>query len=228
MAATRRIFTGRITKVRAPLPAAPTGVFNLNLLNFFPNNVWNNIPLFSLVPYCLKDSAGQLHENIWQFSKVYPSVTAQRDIKSGKVIWDHPAEVHFRDGQVTPAYLEWRRKGYLNPYPVRYPNGFSGRHTCLGALWQIDGQWVMLDYITARKKIYCQLYVQMASITPAFQELKRLVDSGHSVQICEMDVRPGEVTEEVLRRELYNSSVPFGHGYVLAAMLLGCTHIFYE
>lgn len=221
------IHVGRITRVQAPLPAAPDGVINLNLLNFFPTNVHDGIPLYELVPYCLRDSEGHIHENIWQFSKVYPAVAAQHEIKAGKVIWSHPAEVHVKDGAITDAYLKWRQKGYDNPYAVRYPNGFHGRNKCIGALW-FDGEWKILDYVTARKKIYCPTYVALARLTPAYQKLKAMVDAGHSLQICEMDVRPGVVTEEVLRHELNNTVKPFGHGYVLAAMLLGCEHIFEE
>jgi len=43
-----------------------------------------------------------------------------------------------------------------------------------------------------------------------------------------MDVRPGLITEDLLRREINNPYQPFGHGYVLATCLLGLEKIFDE
>lgn len=60
------------------------------------------------------------------------------------------------------------------------------------------------------------------------KKIKELHDAGQGLQICEMDVRPGVITKEVLIRELNNPNQPFGHGYVLATCLLGLTHIFDE
>ena len=223
------IYVNRITKITQSLPPAPEGVLNLNCLHFFPNNVSEDgIPLYQITPYYLRDAEGHIFENMFQFSKLYPSVEAQNEIKSGNLIWSHPAEVHVNNGQLTPEFWAWRKKGWNNPYPVRYPNGYYGRHTCLCALWHNGTEWERLDYISARKKIYCKVYAQLAQATEAYQMLKALHDQGQALQICEMDVRPGLVTEEVLRRELNNEQFPYGHGYVLAACLMGLTNIFDE
>jgi len=109
---------------------------------------------------------------------------------------------------------------------VRYPNGYHGRHKCLCALWYENNQWITLSYIPARKKIYCKVYAELVQNTEAYKMLKALYDSGQSIQICEMDVRPGLITKEVLERELNNPLNPYGHGYCLAACLMGVTYIF--
>jgi len=88
--------------------------------------------------------------------------------------------------------------------------------------------WEKLDYISARKKIYCKIYAELVQATYAYKMIKNLVDRGQSIQICEMDVRPDIITEEVLKVELNNNKQAFGHGYVLAACLMGLTHIFDE
>jgi hypothetical protein len=222
------IYVNRIVKVAQQLPPAPDGVLNLNCLNWYPNNVMYGINLYEITPYYIHDAEGHLFENLWQFSKVYKSIDAQHEIKAGKVIWSHPAEVHIRDGKYTPEFWNWRKKGWNNKYPVRYPNGYYGRHKCLYALWYENNQWVPLKYIPARKKIYCKIYAMLVHETTAFKQLKHIHDSGQGLQICEMDVRPGLITEEVLRRELNNEKEPFGHGYVLATCLMGLTHIFDE
>jgi hypothetical protein len=95
-------------------------------------------------------------------------------------------------------------------------------------LWKINDQWVSLPYIEARKKVYCEIYCTLVQTTEAYKMLKQLYDQGISLQICEVDVRPGLITEEVLRKELNNPNDSFGHGYVLAACLMGLTHIFKE
>ena len=222
------LYVARITKITQQLPPAPEGVLNLNCLHFFPNNVMHGIPLYQITPYYLKDAEGHIFENIWQGSKVYPSVDPQNEVKAGQTIWSHPGETHVVDGQLTPAFWAWRKKLWNNPYPVRYPNGFYGRHKCLYALWMENGQWITLPYVPARKKIYCKVYAELVQATEAYKMLKALYDSGQNLQICEMDVRPGLITEEVLRRELNNPNDPFGHGYVLATCLMGLTHIFDE
>lgn len=222
------IYVARIVRINQRLPAAPEGIMNLNCLGFFTNNVMYDIPLYQITPYYLKDSEGHIFENIWQGSKVYQSVEAQHEIKGGKVIWSHPEEVHAIEGHLTKEFWAWRKKLWNNPYPVRYPNGFHGRHKCLHALWNENGQWIKLPYIPARKKIYCKIYAELVQATEAYIMLKKLFDQGQSIQICEMDVRSGLIAEENLRRELNNSEQPFGHGYVLAACLMGLTHIFNE
>lgn len=215
------IYVNRITKVNDPLPSPPIpNCINLNCLSWFPNNVYDNIPLYQLSPYYLKDSQNHIFENIWQGSKVYASVDEQYQVKGGNVIWSHRSEIHVQDNTLTKEFWSWRRKLWNNPYPVRYPNGYYGRSKCLYALWFEDNKWIQLDYIAARKKIYCNVYSQLVNETEAFKILKQRFDSGENIQICEMDVRPSIITKDILLSELNNTTYPFGHGYVLAACLM--------
>jgi hypothetical protein len=232
MAAQPRLFTQRIVRCFTKLPDAPADCrINLNCLNFFPTNIYHHplvgaIDLSQISPYVLADTAGHLMENIWQGSKVYPRVDAQNEVKAGKQIWLHPSETHLIDGTLTPAFWEWRKKLWENPYPVRYPNGYKGKAKAVCSLWFEGGEWRTYDYLTARKVIYCRVYAALVQQTEAFQKLKALYDGGHSIQICEIDVRPGEVTRETLERELVNPAKSFGHGYVLSACIMGLTSIF--
>lgn len=222
------IYVSRITKINQKLPPCPDGVLNLNCLHFFESNVMYNIPLYQITPYYLKDKEGHIFENIWQMSKVYEYVDPQHEVKSNKVIWSHPGEFHVINGKLTPEFWLWRVKGWNNKFPVRFPNGYNNRHKCLYSLWYENGEWITLSYIQARKKIYCKIYAELVVATDAYKALKHLYDQGQSLCICEMDVRPGLVTEDVLRFEINNTTVPFGHGYVLATCLMGLTHIFDE
>lgn len=151
-----------------------------------------------------------------------------------KIIWEHSGERHCRDGTILPDYWAWREKGFKNDYAVRYPNGFKGRSECLFSLWPRTDEPMIydrLDYITARKKIYCGEYIRLAPRTPHFKKLKDLLESGQSLLIVEVDGPdptfyglecPGLLINETTIKMLINDPrKPFGHGYVIAALLLG-------
>lgn len=117
----------------------------------------------SLGPYVLKTSDGIIFENLWQFSKVYPSVPASysKTITNDKtsVVWSHPKEVHTKvlPTQVIPTkvlptktvsekvlknrkqvpnekYWAWRKKGMMFEAPLRWPVGRKFAKTCLYAI----------------------------------------------------------------------------------------------
>lgn len=121
-----------------------------------------------------------------------------------------------------------------NGYAVRYPNGFHGRHNCLFSLTESNER---LDYIQARKRIYCGEYARLAPLTPHFKQLKTMLENGQNLQIVEVDgpdpalsyppydqispASPGLVMTEATVRLLVNDPhKPFGHGFVIAALLL--------
>lgn len=231
-----------------PLPASNEGGTWKNILiHTSPKDVGG-----PLSPYLLKNEQGQLLENVWQFSKVYKHVSKQRTPLNGKyrpdvIIWEHPEEVHVNDdtGEVNDAYWAWRQKGMNNAYAVRYPNGFHGRKECVCSVIQnkhiIDGKEVVtlerLNYIEARKRIYCAEYARLAPRTQAFKQLRDLLAQGISLQLVEVDgpdptlsyppydsiskEKPGMLMDEATIRLLVNDArKPFGHGFVIAALLL--------
>eukprot|EP01012_Entosiphon_sulcatum_P036368 TRINITY_DN4636_c0_g1_i1.p1 TRINITY_DN4636_c0_g1~~TRINITY_DN4636_c0_g1_i1.p1 ORF type:complete len:296 (-),score=27.18 TRINITY_DN4636_c0_g1_i1:97-984(-) len=185
-------------------------------------------------PFTLKDSEGRIHENLWQFAKIYRHVTAQNQGGS----WVHPSEEHIGpDGLPTPAYWAWREKGQRNDRPVRYPNGFRGRSQCVCALWpREDGTpfYDRLDYIEARKRIYTALFLEFVRNQPEFLEVQRRVAAGEPLQINEVDGptwaaeepycrtanRSIEINEDVIRMLINNPAQPFGHGYAFAVALM--------
>jgi len=224
-----------------------------------------------LSPYKLADEHGNLMENIWQFAKIYPRVHVQKQKE-----WMYPEETHIGDGkrikpgtkidmdEVTEEYWKWREKGISHKKPVRYPTGFKYRHECVTALWRADGnytdlefpedeEWEQLDYIEARKKIYCPLYINMAKQCNEFDKLRELLMSGVNLQILDVDgphrskavhsktgkvkkpynqMKEGrhgvdsgvgsiEINRKNIQMLLNDPSQPFGHGYCLAAALLG-------
>lgn len=201
----------------------------------------------SLSPYCLKNSRGEILENIWQFSKVYYTIpnSVQRISRyNSTVIWSHPAETHIdADGNITDEYFKWRKKGMKNPYPVRYPVGYYHRHKCVYALQEQKDCFVELDYIEARKEIYLPDYLNTVVKQEQFEELKNRFDDGEKLLIIEVDgpheesmsyyrekygVKKDFITKDTVICTKKNLNIflndpkhPFGHGYCLAWAIQG-------
>lgn len=214
----------------------------------------------SLGPYVLKTSDGIIFENLWQFSKVYPSVPASysKTITKDKtsVVWSHPKEVHtkvLKNRKQVPneKYWAWRKKGMMFEAPLRWPVGRKFAKTCLYAIppnpegedpYRGDPK-IQLDYISARKQIYLKYYADLVSEHPDFLELKERLQNGEKLLIIEVDgphqesleyyqntygVEETFIRRNTMRATFRNLSImlndplhPFGHGYCLAAALLG-------
>lgn len=198
-----------------------------------------------LGPYLLKDDQGRILENIWQFSKVYKKVpaTTQYYSRYNKTItWKYPEEKHIDDnGQILPAYWQWRNKGMSNLYAIRYPVGIHHMHECLYAI-KDDNIENKLDYIEARKQIYVPIYCELAKKESLFSQLQNRLESGENLLIIEVDGPHQEsleyymneydvnesfiendtmlATDENLMIMLNDDKHAFGHGYCLAMALL--------
>lgn len=219
-----------------PLPAAPPGYTNV-LIHTSPKDIGG-----PLSPYLLKDERGCLLENIWQFSKLYKIVQAQRiplgRFHPDKIIWEHGAEMHVNpDETPNQAYWAWRDKGMHNPVAIRYPNGFQGRKKCIYSVLGTPEAFERLNYIEARKRIYCAEYARLAPQTDAFKKLRAMLEDGKHLQIIEVDgpdpnldygpykdisrESPGMLmSEDTIRQLVADEHKPFGHGFVIAALLL--------
>ncbi len=200
----------------------------------------------SLSPYSLTDEKGRFLENIWQFAKLYdyvPSSTQTYSRYDKTVIWSHPEEKHINNDVPTQEYWIWREKGMTNPYPVRYPVGYTHRSQCKCSLFDIgDNFYVELDYIEARKKIYLPEYEKAVVKEEKFTKLLKLLQQGKNLLIIEVDGPHQEsvsyykekygvsdnfinrdsvlATEHNLEILLNDPKHPFGHGYCLAWALL--------
>lgn len=156
----------------------------------------------SLGPYVLKSENGCIMENIWQFSKVYEYVPYSKQRFSRfqpRTIWEHPSQTHLKSGTLTDDFWAWRKKGFFNKDPVRYPVGFEYRSKCVGALWnpELDMErnalpWEMktlkmMDYVEARKQIYLPVYSSLVKRQPQYKELQKMLNNGENLLILEVD-----------------------------------------
>jgi hypothetical protein len=81
----------------------------------------------------------------------------------------------------------------------------------------------ILGYVESRKKYYCPAYAYFASMTPEYQELKRMHDAGQNLLICGPDGLDVAIDDASLRRLINDPKYIFGHELVLCCMLKGLT-----
>lgn len=202
-----------------------------------------------LSPYALKDSKGRIYENVYQGMKVYPMVSAQRQFayvegyRGRQLTWEHPSERHLIDPDaeltmenLTPEFCNWRNKLLNNEFAIRYTAGFRNRHTCRSLLTEA-GEF--LSYVPGRK-VYIDCYTKGdVREHPLYLELQQMLERGQNLLLMEVDgPRYHEsapfnelpaavkdcslpVTAEIVSLARNNPNRPFGHGWVLAAMLAG-------
>ena len=198
----------------------------------------------SIGPYELKDENDAIMENVWQFQKVYktvPKIDCQYSRYDRRIIWSHPAETHVdSNGALTPEYWNWRKKGFACKDAVRYPVGMQVGHQCLYAITD-DGE--KLDYIQGRKKIYMPVYCNLVREAKQYKDLQQMLEHGEKLLIIEVDgphqesldyykAKYGVGSDFIqqstiianfgnLKIMLNDDKHAFGHGYCLAAALLG-------
>jgi hypothetical protein len=134
-------------------------------------------------------------ENAWQYSKLYID--------------------HASLGEPSDLYWDWARAGWSNPRAVRYPMGRGAKPFC--SVWK--GR--QLDYIQARKEIYFPLYASLVVQTPAYAQLKELVNQDKYDEICLFDWDGYDHTtlDLSLSDVLNNAGMKMGHAFVLKALL---------
>ncbi len=135
-------------------------------------------------------------ENAWQYSKVYE---------------EHVGP----DGNPSPAYFVWARRGWDAARGRRYPMG-KGRKP-LYAWW--DGE--RLDYVTARKRIYCPLYAAAVRCTDAFATLKQVCGRSPVVWLWDFDGYDHAALGMSYDDVVNCPDRKMGHAFVLAMLLDG-------
>ena len=139
-------------------------------------------------------------ENAWQYSKVYPKHVG-------------------RDGDPsnTPPndWYQWAYQGWLNQRAVRYPMGKGA--VPLYSWW--GGR--KLDYIEARKRIYCPLYAGAVESTNAWRRLQTLYEKHGRITLWDFDGYDHRKLGMSFRDVLNCETRKMGHAFVLAMMLQG-------
>jgi len=157
-----------------------------------------------LSPFVLSAPPAKIFENLWQFSKVYPSQV-------------------YANGEPTPEWEEWRRQGWNDIKPHRYPMGKGA--IPLYSYWQ--GKH--LGYIDARKQIYIPEYAKNVIRTHSFkllQEQYRLCQiQGRSLILLDYDAYDHRKLGMSLNDVVNNPERKMGHAFVLLMLLEGYSGI---
>jgi hypothetical protein len=86
-----------------------------------------------------------------------------------------------------------------------------------------------LDYITSRKKVYVPEYYNLIKDKELIDSWKEKLASGSNLVIYDFDgprlqdgsVSCVELTEDLIKTKMNESTFPFGHGYIVGATIAG-------
>jgi hypothetical protein len=181
----------------------------------------------------------EIFEIFWQCGKVYPC--------------------HDQGGKPNAAYFEWRNYYYSQTECTKdlmrhtcKSLGYEHKDTLYFAYFDKEKQeYIPLNYVEARKKVYFPEYAKLIYNTESFRYLKSLVDSGKKIALVDFDacnyneecamvkqyeaylnkckknkivptLTENDFTKIDSLKKLVNCSfMPVGHGCVIKALLQG-------
>lgn len=160
----------------------------------------NGLEVKSLSPFVLgpvmtgTDEECKLFENFWQYGKKYLEKN------------------HIYDRN---KWLSFRTKGFASTKACRRP--VPGKKAVSSEYFGVE-----MDYITSRKQVYAPIYKKLVEDLPVVHALRELLKKT-DLLIVEYDGPkiPEVATQENMEKAIEDPSQPFGHGYVLAGVLLG-------
>jgi len=192
-----------------------------------------------------------LMENVWQFNKVMPHVPKHTQMLNRRGVWKNhdPQDIFEDDVQVNSITgNDWIRaapdvvKGMLESVnPIRSYVPKKIRRFCMGSAnpYALDDK--ILDYVSARIRIYNRLYIESALANPKanqlVQSMRQMLEEGKDILLYETDGPTDNMTHSeslegvatIMRATPFtiketvqtHTSEPVGHCFFLAAHLLG-------
>jgi len=183
-------------------------------------------PLYLPGPPVKKGARAITFENDWQFRKAYPQLK----------------HVDAKTNKPTPTYWKWRTEGFQKlkkDKGIRTPtqvSAFRSKQRKAGLsdeckpAYSLTDDGRQLDYVAARKELYAPVYAQLIKDLPFVAEMQKLLDAGKDLLLIDLDgpdleeYPSGQLIDEDVLRSAINDTRKgrkFGHGYVVAAVLLG-------
>lgn len=144
-------------------------------------------------------------ENAWQFSKV----------------WEGEED---KDGRPTQVWYRRRRDGFLQKKGQRHVKKGKGpnRNVALYSLWGVN----KFRYVKARARIYCPIYASLVKKTTMYKRMERELSEGKNILLLDYDGY--DKGEKTIYECFDDASRPFGHAFVLKALLQGCKPLPWE
>lgn len=145
------------------------------------------------------------------------------DAWQGGKLWKSAGHIG-ADGQPTPEWFAFRAKVYASGKGKRRP--LSKKRYGLPSSSFYEGR--LMGYVESRKRIYVPKYAECIENMSAMHALRAELAQGVNLLILDNDAPPKdkwpqgrEMTQEMWNEMIEDASVPFGHGYVVAALLQG-------
>lgn len=173
----------------------PPGAWPLNVTSAQPKKSQEGMDLSPMHP---KGYRGFINfEAYWQAGKVWDTIPREQS-----VLW-------------------WKSQTAAKR---RYPSG----RVVLWAIFE-DVSEKKLDYVSSRKLVYAPQYAAYIANTTSLKKWKDIVHSGQDVVVFDFDgVRKinGDVDIKIISLDLLKEKIndtrhPFGHGFIVAALLAG-------
>jgi hypothetical protein len=151
--------------------------------------------------------SAKIFENRWQYGKLWPTAKHMNADQSPSAKW-----------------FEFRAKGYASNVPKRrpLPRKEFGNATSSYYNGRLHG------YVESRKLVYVPEYADLIRGSAAIREMKKMLDDGTSILVLDNDAPPKmayregrEMNQALWDEMIENEALPFGHGYVVAALLDG-------
>lgn len=179
-------------------------------------NVWQFAKIYEVVP-----ASSQVYIAFKRTQRDEMQLHLAYSRWDSRVVWSWPEQRHLqptpKSGQITcdgqnynilDDYWAWHLKGFEHKVHQRYPVGFRHRHEVkctiidrkLGCIATQSDDLEAIGYIEARKRIYLPMYCELVRKEPRFHELKRKIENGDPIVICEVD-GPHQESLEYYKKE---------------------------
>jgi len=168
-------------------------------------------------------------EDGWQGCKVWSFHMRGCFAVDAKTLWQDDPTQPAHDPQGNAWIPEWRKwsehirfSGEAKRHRAKADPNAVNPNVPLFCYWQGE----RLDYVTARCRMYVPWYAELVQQTESYKYLKARFDAGTSLILLDPDGQGREQPWQALSRATLTARIRdpeliFGHGFVLASVLLG-------
>jgi len=176
-------------------------------------------------------------ENYWQYLKVYPQLGHWDQINKKPtdkwIMWKQHGFLLLKGkkGIRTPPEVSALKRKYNEACNATYKNKAEKDKAINDAKWVPIGHWFngkLLGYIEARKQIYVPTYAKLIKKKQVIKDMKKMITKGDKLMILDLDGPPRKsyptgllMTDDNWETMINDEKYPFGHGYVVAALVAG-------
>jgi hypothetical protein len=173
------------------------------------------------------DILGYNIEDVWQSFKVFSiHMNGGKFDKKAQNEWKNGSKRN--DDNWIKEWTKWSENGRFSGEGKRHRCKIDKKDKCINPNIPLFSYFhdQKLSYVEARKQMYIPWYAKLVKNTRSFQYLKKRFDSGISLILLDPDGQPRDeeiiyINEDNMRERVNNKNKIFGHGFVLACVLMG-------